>query len=82
MAIAVGGNLTTEEEIRQLYRAGGWPVNAPSIGRVNAQIDKVIMVMEQNQFYVFDDLYFLLSQIADCMWVLDEDQKPTNKIKD
>jgi len=82
LAIAVGGNLTTEEEIRQLYRAGGWPVNAPSIGRVNAQIDKVIMVMEQNQFYVFDDLYFLLSQIADCMWVLDEDQKPTNKIKD
>ncbi len=79
---SLGGNVTTEEEIRQGYRKEGWNLQAPALNRVNAQIDKVMMVMEQDQFYVFEDLYGLLGQIANCMWEIDTDNKPTNKIKD
>jgi len=79
---AVGGNVTTEEETRQLYRRMGWYIEAPSITRVNLQVDRALAIIEQNQFYIFEDLHQLLMQLANCMWVLDEDNKPTNKIKD
>ncbi len=82
VAKSVGGNLTTEKEIRDLYTKSGWQIDAPLISRVNAQIDCVIRVMEQNQFYIFDDLFRFLAQISDCMWILDTDQRPTNKIRD
>jgi hypothetical protein len=39
-------------------------------------------LVENNQLYVFEDMHQLLHQIHDCMWVLDEQKKPTNKIKD
>jgi hypothetical protein len=79
---AVGGNVTTEEEIRQLYRKIGWFIHAPEITRVNLQIDRAMSIVENNQLYVFEDLHQLLHQLHDCMWVLDEQKKPTNKIKD
>uniref|UniRef100_A0A6M3INZ7 Putative terminase n=1 Tax=viral metagenome TaxID=1070528 RepID=A0A6M3INZ7_9ZZZZ len=79
---AVGGNVTTEEETRQLYRQMGWFIEAPSITRVNLQVDRALAIIEQNQFFVFEDLHHLLMQLASCMWVLDEDNIPTNKIKD
>jgi len=80
---AVGGNVTTEEETRQLYRRLGWHIWAPEISRVNLQVERAISILEQNQFYVFEDLHNLLSQMASCMWEIDpESKKPLNKIKD
>jgi hypothetical protein len=76
----VGGNRTTEEEIRQGYTAHGWPIVAPKLDRVNAQIDRVIGLMELNKVFIFSDLIELLSQISNCMWVLDEENRPKNKI--
>ncbi len=79
---SIGGNITTEAEIRTGYGAQGWPISAPVITRVNAQIDRVIGLMETNKLYIFEDLFGLLQQIANCMWELDFNNKPTNKIKD
>lgn len=79
---AVGGNVTTEEETRQLYRKLGWPIKAPEMTKVNAQIERVIALIEQNGLYIFEDLHATLAQIADCMWVVNEDKQITNKVKD
>ena len=80
---AVGGNVTTEEQTRQLYRRLGWNIMAPEITRVNLQIDRALAIIEQNQFYVFEDLHQLLGQLHNCMWEIDpETKKPLNKIKD
>ena len=79
---SVGGNLTTEDEIRQGYGAHGWAIMAPRIGRVNAQLDRVIAGIERNKYFIFDDLVVLLSQMSNCMWELDLENKPVSKIKD
>jgi len=78
---SVGGNLTTEGEIRQSYGSNGWPISAPALSRVNAQIDKVIGLMELNKLFIFDDMFGLLSQIYNCLWELDIESKPINRIK-
>ncbi|MFA6307071.1 MAG: hypothetical protein WC639_04680 [Patescibacteria group bacterium] len=78
----VGGNQTTEEEIRQAYTAHGWPIIAPKLAKVNAQLDRVIGLMELNKLFIFSDMTGLLTMIANCMWELDQDNKPTNKVKD
>jgi len=78
----IGGNATTEDEIRQGYSAHDWPITAPSITRVNAQLDRVLGLIGSNKLYIFNDLYMILSQVANCMWKLDEDNKPTNIIAD
>jgi len=76
----VGGNVTTEDEIRQGYTAHGWPIIAPKLTKVNAQVDRVTGLVELNKIFIFNDLIELLSQISNCMWVLDTDNRPTNKI--
>ena len=78
----IGGNQTTEDEIRQGYGAHGWDIVAPNIGKVNAQIDRVVGMMQLNKIYIFNDLVGLLSEVANCMWELDVENKPTDKIKD
>jgi hypothetical protein len=78
----IGGNQNTEDAARNEASMHGWYIEAPTIGSVNAQLDRVIGLEEQNKIYVFEDLFGLLAQIANCMWVLDEQNKPTNKIKD
>jgi hypothetical protein len=78
----VGGNQTTEDEIRQGYTAHGWPITAPRLSKVNAQIDRVIGLMELNKLFIFNDLQVILTQLANCMWKLDDQNKPTNVIKD
>jgi len=79
----VGGNQTTEEEIRGNYTAHGWPITAPKLGKVNAQIDRVIGMLELNKVFIFEDCYNVLTEIANCMWELDSENKPTkDKIKD
>jgi hypothetical protein len=75
-----GGNLNTEDEIRQGYTKAGWPILPPALERKNSQIDRVIAIEESNKLYIFDDLWRTLSQISNCMWKLDGDNKPTNEI--
>ncbi|MBT9133222.1 MAG: hypothetical protein DDT33_01758 [Firmicutes bacterium] len=82
IARSVGGNITTEDEIRQGYTAHGWKIMPPKYGRINTQIDRVIGLMELGKLHIFDDLHHLLAQIANCLWVIDESSQPTNKIKD
>jgi hypothetical protein len=78
----VGGNQTTEDEIRQGYTAHGWPITAPKITKVNAQLDRAIGLMTLNKLFIFNDLHALHTEIANCMWVLDNTNKPTDKIRD
>jgi len=77
----VGGNPNTEDEIRQSYASHGWPITAPILGRVNAQLDRTIGLVELNKLYVFNDMTNTLNQIANCMWELDDENVPMNKIK-
>ena len=79
---SVGGNLTTEDEIRQGYGSHGWQIMAPRIGRVNAQLDRLIGLLELNKIHIFEDCLGTLGMIANCMWELDEDNHTTNKIRD
>lgn len=82
LAKAIGGNVTTEEQTRQLYRMHGWPIQAPTITHVNAQVDRVVGLMELNKIYVFNDCISYLEELMNCLWEPDSEGKPTNKIKD
>jgi len=75
-----GGNLTSEGEIRQGYTQAGWSILPPALERKNSQIDRVIAIEESNKLYIFNDLWQTLSQISNCMWKLDADNKTTNEI--
>ena len=81
-AKSVGGNVTTEEQTRQLYGMHGWPIQAPAITHVSAQIDRVVGLMELNKIYCFEENYNWLEELMNCLWELDRDGKPTNKVKD
>jgi len=78
----VGGKVAGEDEIRQGYGAQGWPITAPYITKVNAQIDRVKQLMEKNKVFIFSDLYHLLEELNTCMWKLDVFGKRTDEIKD
>ncbi len=76
----VGGNKTSEDEIRQGYTAHGWPITAPTITGVKAQIDRVQGIMGQNKLYIFRDLSNYLEEIFNCLWKLDQEGHVTNDI--
>lgn len=75
-----GGNFNTEDEIRQGYTNAGWNIQPPGLEKKNSQIDRVIQLEENNQLYIFSDLYRLLSEVSNCMWKLDKENKVTNDI--
>ncbi len=77
---SIGGNQTTEEEIRQGYRNIGWNIETPVLKGVKAQIDRVHNLMETNRLYVFNDLVGLLDELFNCLWKLDNDGRITNDI--
>jgi len=79
---SVGGNITTEAEIRDGYTMAGWPISAPALSKVNAQIERVVHLEEDNKLYIFQDLVGLYEEIANCMWKLTPDNRPTNDIAD
>lgn len=79
---SIGGNITTEEQTRQLYGMHSWYIQAPTIKSVNAQIDRVIGLMELNKIYCFEDNLHWLGELMNCLWESDNDGKPTNKVKD
>ena len=80
MTESVGGNRTTEEEIREAYRMHDWNIQAPKIKDVGPQVDRVIGLMELDKIHIFEDMTYLLVQLANCLWVIDADNMPTNKI--
>ena len=77
----VGGNRTTEEEIRQGYGAQGWWISSPMLKEVKAQFDRVVALMEHNKVFVFADLINYLDELRNCLWEIDETGKPLDKIK-
>lgn len=79
---SIGGSVHGEDEIRQGYGAHGWPIVAPKLDKVLPQIDRVIGLFELNKIYVFNDQYNLLAQLSNCLWVLDDENHTTNKVKD
>lgn len=72
-----GGNFTTEDEIRQGYTRAGWCILPPVASKVNVQVDRVIQLEEGNRLYIFDDMWQTLGQMANCLWELDDENKPT-----
>ena len=79
--ISVGGNLTTEQEIREGYGRAGWPIAPPLVGKINPQVDRVKALMGQGKIFIFEDLFKLLTEIANCMWELDDEKVPKDKIQ-
>lgn len=79
---SVGGNVTTEEQTRQLYRMHGWPISAPTITHVNAQVDRVRGMMDLDKIWVMESCRHYLDELANCLWVVGTDGRPTDKIKD
>jgi len=71
-----GGNLTSEDEIRQAYTAHGWPITAPRVRSVTAQIDRVYGMHKLNKIYVFDDLVEYLSEKTSFSYKLDKQYHP------
>ncbi len=82
VARSVGGNVITEDEIRQAYTMQGWSIQPPTLVKVPAQVDRVVSLEESNRLYIFDDCWMVLAQIANCLWKLDSENKPTNEIGD
>jgi hypothetical protein len=77
----VGGS-HQEDGSRGDYTSHGWVITEPKINRVKEQIDRVKDMMTLNKVFVFEDLTNYLNEIANCLWKLDNENKPTNEIKD
>jgi len=71
-----GGNRTSEDEIRQAYTAHGWPITAPRVSNVAAQIDRVYGLHKLNKIYAFDDLDEYLNEKATFSYKLDKQYQP------
>lgn len=78
--VSVGGNRTTEDEIRQGYGSHGWIIIAPRKKEVKLQIDRTIGHMELNKIKIFKNCTNTLAQISSCMWKLDDEGHVTNDI--
>jgi hypothetical protein len=78
----VGGNQTTEDEIRQGYTAHGWHIQAPKWKSVDKQIGNVYALHKLNKIKVFDDLHNYLDQKLSFSYVLDDKYQPTDKYED
>jgi len=74
-----GGNLNSEDEIRQGYTKEGWAILPPALEKKNTQIDRMINLEENNKLYIFDDMWQTLTQMANCLWKL-KDGVITNEI--
>ena len=74
-----GGNLNSEDEIRQGYTRAGWTILPPGLEKKNSQIDRIINLEENNKVYIFDDMWQTLAQMMNCLWKL-KDGVVTNEI--
>jgi hypothetical protein len=78
----VGGNRTTEDEIRQGYSAHGWHIEAPNWKHIEKQIEQVYALHKLNKVKVFDDLRNYLDEKLSFSYVLDEHYQPTDILED
>lgn len=76
------GGSHQEEEVREAYRAHGWPIQEPKLGKILPQVDRVLGLMELNKFFIFDDLFHYLEEIMNCLWKRDTAGVVTNEIQD
>lgn len=76
------GGSHQEEEIREAYRAHGWPIQEPKIKGVEAQIDRVYALHKLNKLFVFKDLYAYLDEKLSYGRRLDDNYNPTEEIED
>ena len=76
------GGSHQEEEIREAYRAHGWPIQEPKIKEVEAGIDKVYGLHKLNKVFIFNDLHNYLSEKMSYARKLDDNYNPTNEIED
>ncbi len=77
----VGGNVTTEEEIRQGYTVQGWTIKAPTITKPSAQIDRVRALVEKDKIFILRRCIKVLSELSNCLWEIDRENRPTDKIR-
>jgi len=77
----VGGS-PQEDETRHAYNAHGWVITKPKIGHVQPQIDKVVALHQLNKIMVFRDVSNYLDEKRTFSRELDENNLPTEKIKD
>lgn len=76
------GGSHQEEEIREAYRAHGWPIQEPKVKGVEAQIDRVYALHKLNKLFAFNDLYAYLDEKLSYSRKLDENYNPTEEIED
>lgn len=76
------GGSHQEEEIRQAYRAHGWPIQEPKIHDVAAGIDRVYALHKLNKLFVFSDLQQYLDEKGSYSYALNENYEPTDEIED
>ena len=76
------GGSHQEEEIRQGYSAHGWHIQEPKLGRVEAQIDKVIGLHQLNKLFIFNDLRNYLDEKRSFSRRLDANYNATEEIED
>jgi len=72
----------SEKQYRLDWQAEGLPVCEPNITEVDPGIDRVIALIKNKTFYVFDDLIGCKDQFGTYSRKLDETGQPTVEIKD
>lgn len=77
----VGGS-HQEEEIREAYRAHGWPIGEPKVRSVEAGIDRVYAMHKLNKLFVFADMWSYLDEKMRYSRKLDDSYQPTDEIAD
>ena len=78
----IGGNATTEDEIRQGYSAHGWHITAPKWSKPAQQISIVQGLMERNRVFVFKTCRALVDELRNCLWETDSDGVRLDKVRD
>ena len=76
------GGSHQEDGNRSDYGAHKWTILEPKHKEVSVQIDRVIGLFELGRVWVFNDLYSWLEELMNCLWLPDNNGKPTDKIKD
>ena len=76
----IGGNQTTEDEIRQGYSAHGWHIVAPKWGKVNKQLEIAFGLMERNRVFIFKNCIHLMNDVRNALWDVDRDGVRLDKI--
>ena len=75
----LGGNWTTEDEIRQAYTAQGWHIAKPKWKEVQKQYEVVYGLNSLHKVKVFRDLRYYLDEKTSFSYELDEKYQPTDK---